>query len=446
MLPITRVPETIANGMAKFRPVFCREEGFEHVSRYVTGLIVSPNKTLQGIYDLQVWEGERPSRRAMHAGVFEAGWDDDALMQRHRAEVAPDYRGRGRTVIALDWTLAHHERGPKIYGVRRAYDYVTHRMTLFQTVVTAVVANCEGFDGLDVVVQAPLDLPAEEAYLHMTAKASYEQMDEVRQRLLELLHHQLHRRTYRKRTEIVVEIVRQLEAEGQFPQAHYAFDNGVLTVDLTRLIEQHGKHWVSELECSRHINWHGQWRRIDQVAAELRMQHPESFRPVTVQCRNGEKKQYWVFTKVVRLKKYGEKRVVIVHEQEDRQDAPRFFVTDAKHWESTRIIETWSYRWTAEVFHEFDKQGCGMEAAQVRKEEAVTRHFRLSCVAQSLLQRAPAVVSKSERYAFAEGHITFGQKCRTISRDVLRALLALCQRYFVEGKTCAQVLDLLMPV
>ena len=94
MLPITRVPETIANGMAKFRPVFCREEGFDHVSRYVTGLVISPNKTLQGIYDLQVWEGERPSRRAMHAGVFEAGWDDDALMQRHRAAIAPDDRGR----------------------------------------------------------------------------------------------------------------------------------------------------------------------------------------------------------------------------------------------------------------------------------------------------------------------------------------------------------------
>src|SRR4029450_13350448 len=31
-----------------------RDEGFEHVSRYVTGLILSPNKTLQGIYDLQV--------------------------------------------------------------------------------------------------------------------------------------------------------------------------------------------------------------------------------------------------------------------------------------------------------------------------------------------------------------------------------------------------------
>jgi hypothetical protein len=137
--------------------------------------------------------------------------------------------------------------------------------------------------------------------------------------------------------------------------------------------------------------------------------------------------------------------LVIVHEQGELHDRPRFFVTDAKHWESTRILETWSYRWTSEVFHEFDKQVCGMEAAQVRKEEAVIRHFRLRCVAQSLLQRAPAIASKSERDAFAEGRITFGQKCRTISREVLRAMLALCQRYFAEGKTADQVLELLMP-
>jgi hypothetical protein len=194
MLPITRVPETIANGMGKFRAVFCREEGFDHVSRYVTGLIMSPNKTLQGSYALQVWEQPAPSRRAMHAGVLEAGWDANALRQRHRAEVASEYRGSGRTVIALDWTLVHHERGPKIHAISRTYDYVAHRTPVLQTVVSAVVANRTRVDGLDVLVQAPLDLHAEEAYVHATAKTSYEQMGAVQQRLLELLHHQLHRR------------------------------------------------------------------------------------------------------------------------------------------------------------------------------------------------------------------------------------------------------------
>ena len=74
-----------------------------------------------------------------------------------------------------------------IYALIKSYDYVERRTALFQTVVTAVVSNREGVDGLEVVVQDPKDLKAEAAYLKATAKESYEQMAEARGRLLELL-------------------------------------------------------------------------------------------------------------------------------------------------------------------------------------------------------------------------------------------------------------------
>jgi hypothetical protein len=211
------------------------------------------------------------------------------------------------------------------------------------------------------------------------------------------------------------------------------------------MIEHKGKHWVSELECSRHILWRSQWRRIDAVAAELRENAPQSFRPLQVHCRNGETKTFWAFTKTVRLRRYGRKRIVIVHEQEDLTDPPRFLLTDALHWESGRIIETWSFRWSAELFHAFGKQGTGLESAQVRTEEAVNRHLRLSCVAQSLLQRAPVVASSVEKFAFAQGQITLGQRCRVIAREVFHALLQTAQRLFTDGRSCEQVLEVLMP-
>jgi len=270
-------------------------------------------------------------------------------------------------------------------------------------------------------------------------------MEQARTRLLELLHHVEHKLAYKKRTEIVAEMVAQVEAEGKFPQADYAFDNGVLTLELTRLIESKGKHWVSELESSRHILWQDEWRRIDEVETELRQHHPESFRKVVVRCRNGEQKEYWAFTKTVRLKRYGRKRIVMVHERSDLTDKPRFLVADALHWESGRIIETWSFRWAAEVFHEFSKQGTGLEAAQVRNEEAVTRHLRLSCLAQSLLQRTPTVVSTSEQFAFAKGEKTFGQRCHAITREVFSSLLSFAQRLFAGGYSCEQVVEALMP-
>ncbi len=109
-------------------------------------------------------------------------------------------------------------------------------------------------------------------------------------------------------------------------------------------------------------------------------------------------------------------------------------MTDARHWESGRVIETWSYRWAAEIFHEFGKQVTGLEAAQVRKEEAVNRHFRLSCVAQSLVQEAPASGTDTERFAFAKGETTFGQRVRTITREVLHGLLQ-CASYLLYKVT-----------
>jgi hypothetical protein len=446
MVPLVGVPETIRHGMAPYRAVFCRAEGFDHVSRYVTGLLLSPHKTLQGIYAGQVWEPDAPrSRRAMHEAVFEAGWDAEALMPRHRQVVAEAHRGRGREVISLDWTYIHHERGLQIWGVKKAWDHVEHRLAPYQTVVTAVVANRVRLDGIEVVVQAPAQHEEELAYLQETVSESYAQRDNARGRLLELLHHLLHRLGYKKRTEIALEIVQQLEHEGHFPQAHYAFDNGVLTVELARFIAGVGKHWVSELECSRHIHWEGQWQRVDAVAARLRRDHPESFRALRVRCRNGATKAFWAFTKGVRLKRYGRKRLVIVHEQQDLGDAPRFLLTDALHWESGRVIETWSYRWTSEIFHEFGKQVCGLEAAQVRKEEAVKRHFRLSCVAQSLLQQTPASGSKTERFTFAQGESTIGQKVRTIARDALKSLLKLIEQLFAQGHSCEHILEVLMP-
>jgi len=61
MMPLVGVPETIRRGLAPYRDMFCRAEGFEHISRYVTGLLLSPHKTLQGIYDMQVWEPGGPT-------------------------------------------------------------------------------------------------------------------------------------------------------------------------------------------------------------------------------------------------------------------------------------------------------------------------------------------------------------------------------------------------
>jgi hypothetical protein len=377
-------------------------------------------------------------------GLFEAGWDRAGLMERHREVVSAYHRGRGRETISLDWTLAHHERGPAIFGVKKGFDYVENCMGLFQTVITGVAVNRDRVDGVAVEVQKPNFEDEERGYLEMTSRAEYERTEAVLARLVELVAYVSNRKAYRKRTEIAVDIVKILEDEGHFPTAH-SFDNGVLTLELAREIEGRGKHWVSEIEMSRLINWRGEWRRVDEVAEQLRSEHRESFRRLEVRMRIGERKTFFVFTKSVRLKRYGRKRLVIVHESETLSDTPRFLLTDALRWESGRVIETWSYRWGVEIFHEFGKQAAGLESAQVRKEEAVVRHFQLSCVAQSVLQSTPVEVSTSERFEFAKGTPTLGQRLRTIARQAIRAILELSRRLFAERKEVEHVFQVLMP-
>jgi hypothetical protein len=255
MLPIVEVPATIQRGLAPYRKLFCREEGFEHVSRYVTGLVLSPTKALQGMYDLQVWDGEAPSRRVRHAAVFEAGWAAGRLLPPHRATVAPDPRGRGREGISLEWTLGHQERGPKISGTTKSFDDGEWRPSRFQPLVTAGMATRQLIDGSEVVGRAPTLQAEAAAYWKATVKEASTQRVAARQRRLELWHPHKQRVAYRERTELVVEVVGQLEQGGPFPQAPSAFDTGARTLERTRLLESQGQHGVSELERSRNSQW-----------------------------------------------------------------------------------------------------------------------------------------------------------------------------------------------
>jgi hypothetical protein len=218
-----------------------------------------------------------------------------------------------------------------------------------------------------------------------------------------------------------------------------------VALEWTRCIERAGKHWGSAREGSRHIQWQGQGQRLDPVATVLRARHPESFRVLQGRCRQGETKRFGVFPKVVRLNRYGRKRIVIVPEQAARDDPPRFLVTEALPWESGRVIAPWSDRWASAICHECSQQVTGLEAAPVRKEEAVTRHFRLRGVAPSLVQRAPASGADTERCAFAKGETTCGQRCRTIARDVMHGLLQFVAQLCGQGRSCEEILARLIP-
>ena len=80
------------------------------------------------------------------------------------------------------------------------------------------------------------------------------------------------------------------------------------------------------------------------------------------------------------------------------------------------------------------------------REEAVKRHFCLSCVAQSVLQAASCSGRKSERFNLTpENESTIGQRLYSLTREALHNLLELSQNLFVQGKSTEQILEVMMP-
>ena len=80
------------------------------------------------------------------------------------------------------------------------------------------------------------------------------------------------------------------------------------------------------------------------------------------------------------------------------------------------------------------------------REEAVKRHFCLSCVAQSVLQTASCSGRKSERFNLTrENESTIGQRLYSLTREALHNLLELSHNLLLQGKSTAQILEVMMP-
>jgi hypothetical protein len=66
-------------------------------------------------------------------------------------------------------------------------------------------------------------------------------------------------------------------------------------------------------------------------------------------------------------------------------------------------------------------------------------------VAQSILQRTGCSGAQSERFQFAQGKQTVGQKLYALTRQVFDDLLQFILTQFAQGQTGEQILQVLLP-
>jgi hypothetical protein len=376
MAVVAEIPEEVCKALEGFRPHF-GAPAFEHFRRYVLGLIVSENLTVEGINRVFI-EPKHPSslNRFLTVGIWDQNGLNGARIDRLKTEGAL----AGKGWLALDDTLTH-KTGKKIEGVGIYWDHSEKRYVLAHNIVTAEFVNPNG-------ESHPLDFRL------------YLKEDQSREK----------RVPFKTKIELAQELVETALHLGLDIQGAL-FDSWFASKEFIKFLRGKGLRWVTRLKADRNIKIKGKYVAIGRFADTLPR---ESFRKVSLGDRI-----YQVFSKAVDLKGVGQVRILISYDNEEFSGSPAFFATDQIRWEGTRILKTYSKRWNIETFFRDSKQNLGLEDYQLRDLRGIKRHWYLIFLAYSLQVSGLFGIAPKPRRESP----TLGDLIKKTTRDVFSGLV-----------------------
>jgi hypothetical protein len=356
IVPLVAIPPSIEMGLAPYRDLFPRIETYQHIKEYCTGRVVLEKPSINR---LAVCLVDGPTQSAINKALTRSPWSGEAVNQRRLEGIQPYHRGKGLTIGIIDSTFSHHPRGEKkIYGVYRYWDYVNGCYTYAIQWVTAAIATGDRCDGFDYRIYPRFHQEQELAYLQATRPSPEEgDWQPWRRRLIELLAYEGHRRQHKTKPQLGAELVEQMGASAMAPEV-YTVDSALFAPVVIEAIERPGKPWLADSEKTRLVFWQGQTFNCETFAQS---RPDEAYRPVTLK-RYGQEKTYWVFTCVVRIKKYGQVRMAVLYDNPDRQGKPIYCFTRQLTWNATKIVQVRCHRWDIAV----SSEGHILQSVEVR--------------------------------------------------------------------------------
>jgi SRSO17 transposase len=395
MRVVANIPEGFEEAIEVFRPYF-GAPAFEHFKRYVLGLIVSENLTVEGINRIYI-EAMHPSslNRFLTAGIWRQDRVNDARINMLKAKGA--LAGKGWLVI--DDTLTH-KTGEMIEAVGIFWDHCEKRHVLAHNIVTMEFVTPKG-------KSYPLDF---RLYLKedLCEKKKFE---------------------FKTKIQLARELIEYALSLGLEIQG-VLFDSWYAAKDLIGYLRDNSLWWVTRLKSDRNIKIRGEYVQIREFAATL----PKvAFRGVRI-----GKTTYQVFSKAVDLKGVGKVRIVISYDKEDFSEDPVYFATDQIRWEATRILKTYGNRSKIEAFFRDTKQNLGLEDYQLRDLRGIKRHWYLIFLAYSLLVSGMSGITQN----LPKGPQTLGVLITGAYRNVFGDLVDWIASHLNSGKSTAEICTL----
>lgn len=406
MLPLVKFPIIIQHYASWFESVFS-PEALVQFQRYLSGLIVSENKTVDGINRIFVCESRNQSslNRLLTASPFsEAALNQQRLALLNSVEVT---RLKPKGVLSVDDTLLTHY-GHHFDEIAWLYDPVEKRYVWAHNLVSLYYSDDQTDYPLYFQLWKPADLDKLEqglqaASIHLgESKFAFKESDpkKWRQYLLGVWRRHQDQPEVAALYQSKLMIARQLLA--QWAEKHpdlklpVTFDNWYTQPAFCRYLDQELQlPYVGTLADDDKVILKSGHLPLKVFAERLKQEHLQAMargkKPVFHKIEiayKGEKETCYSYCGTHHIHNFGKQRLVINFSRPDLSDSPSYYNSNRLFWQSIGITRIRRHRWPVEVYHEESKAE-GLDQYQLRDFRTISRHIGVVAVAYSLLRAAP---------------------------------------------------------
>jgi len=462
MIPIVEFPEIVEHYAPFFEPVFS-EEAFVQFKRYISGLLVSENKTISGINQLFINEVRAQSslNRLLTNSPFSLGVLNQARLEM-LASVPRTRMKPTRGVLGLDDTLLTHY-GQEFEKIAKLWDPVNNCYVWAHNLVSLHYSDEQTDYPVSFQLWEPADLEKLEEGLPKAGvklkeskfALKTEEPLKWRQYLLGVWQRKQTNpqvaALYQSKLLIGQELIGQWVKEHPELKLPVTFDSWYTQPALCRFIND-TLHlpYVGTLTKTDEVLLREGKKTLAEFAATLKKKHltaikvnPEAgiFQPITFRYK-GEQETYYSYCHTHHIAKFGKQRLVINYRRADLTDKPLFFICNRRRWQAKGITCIRRHRWSVEVYYEEGKAE-GLDQYQLRDFEGISRHVALVAVVYSLLRAAQydTVLRDSlqrQLKIVLEGSAVFWR--RATQADTLWHLAMLICSGLLEGKPLATIM------
>jgi hypothetical protein len=466
MLPLVDIPDIVQHYAPFFASVFS-PRAFEQFQRYVSGLIVSENKTVDGINRLFVLDVRNQS--SLNRLLTESPFSIGALNQARLAvlQSLPGTEMKPKGVLSLDDTLLTHY-GKHFDKIAHLYDSTHECYVWAHNLVNLHYSDDHTDYPIDFRLWEPADLETIEAGLTAAgipirqSKLVLKDHDakKWRQYVLGLWRRHQHKPEVAKLYHSKLVLAQQILSK--FFNAHpqnklpVTFDNWYTQPAFCRFLDKSLKvPYVGTLASDDLVVLKQGQQRLDAFDAQLQQEHQQAikdgekpvFRKLSITYK-GDKETYHSYCKTHRIHNFGKHRVVINHRKADLSDSATYFISNKLKWQAGGITRIRRHRWPVEVYHEEGKAD-GLDQYQVRDFEAISRHIALVAVTYSFLRAAQhdeTLLHKLQRHIQTQLDGSAGSWRRNTQAQALWTLATFIATGLSQGQALQDVMEPLLAV